>query len=156
MVSIWVNLIPKCVPLIEWLSKNVVYHDDHLDETNIFMLPNYFKLFIWSLKHAKKMWILLFWLKNEKSILRANSLTTLHLGGTVPPFCTHLGGTFVYSELPLSQMSVDDGWPCLGCWRSALGAGVPYNKEKKRKSSLHPPPTCMYVTTIHKPVSLFL
>ena len=26
-----------------------------------------------------------------------------------------------------------------GCWLSALGAGLPYNREKKQKSSLHSP-----------------
>ena len=36
-----------------------------------------------------------------------------------------------------------------GCWLSALGAGMPYNREKN-KSLVCTPPTCVYVLTIHK------
>ena len=34
---------------------------------------------------------------------------SMRLRGIVPLFSMHLGGTFVYSELPFSQMSVDAG-----------------------------------------------
>ena len=57
-------------------------------------------------------------------------------------------------KCPFSQMSVDAlSDHASGCWLSALGAGMPYNREKKRKSSLHactppyqaPPCACVRV-----------
>ena len=58
-------------------------------------------------------------------ILGKKNNVSLPPSTTVPPFSTYLGGSLVYSELPLSQMSIDAGWPCLwllafcaGCWRA--------------------------------------
>ena len=64
-------------------------------------------------------------------------------GGTVPANSIHLRGTFVYCELPLTQMSIDAGWPCLqlAFWKCLLACRT---IEKRNKSYLHPLPPCIH------------
>ena len=59
--------------------------------------------------------------------------------GIVPLSSELKGGSLVFSELPLSQVSVDAGWPCLqllAFWKCLLACRT---IEKNRKSNLHPP-----------------
>ena len=79
------------------------------------------------------------------------SVQTAGVGGYLSPGDSRIVRLFLFechmhpvpqvTECPtnpnFSQMSVSAGWPCLwvlafcaGCWRSALGAVVLYNREK--------------------------
>ena len=50
----------------------------------------------------------------------------------VPPFDTHIGNTFIYSEIPSLKSPQMLAGLASGCWLSVLGAAMLYNRKTNK------------------------